>query len=88
MKPSNQNYPSSEDEYDSRLSKRKKRQPDSWNQHAVALVIVYRSLGQLLPENYDPDRRSLRYLSELSIVCLILIHSINSIQIAAQKHCL
>ncbi|XP_073475805.1 cadherin EGF LAG seven-pass G-type receptor 1 isoform X2 [Aquarana catesbeiana] len=60
MKPSNQNYPSSEDEYDSRLSKRKKRQPDSWNQHAVALVIVYRSLGQLLPENYDPDRRSLR----------------------------
>ncbi|KAL4624920.1 cadherin EGF LAG seven-pass G-type receptor 1 [Arapaima gigas] len=26
----------------------------------VAMVIVYRSLGQLLPEQYDPDRRSLR----------------------------
>uniref|UniRef100_A0A667ZZJ2 Cadherin EGF LAG seven-pass G-type receptor 1 n=1 Tax=Myripristis murdjan TaxID=586833 RepID=A0A667ZZJ2_9TELE len=26
----------------------------------VAVVIVYRSLGQLLPERYDPDRRSLR----------------------------
>uniref|UniRef100_A0A3B3SA85 Cadherin EGF LAG seven-pass G-type receptor 1 n=1 Tax=Paramormyrops kingsleyae TaxID=1676925 RepID=A0A3B3SA85_9TELE len=26
----------------------------------VAMVIIYRSLGQLLPEHYDPDRRSLR----------------------------
>uniref|UniRef100_A0AAQ5YEE1 Cadherin EGF LAG seven-pass G-type receptor 1 n=1 Tax=Amphiprion ocellaris TaxID=80972 RepID=A0AAQ5YEE1_AMPOC len=26
----------------------------------VAVVIVYKSLGQLLPERYDPDRRSLR----------------------------
>uniref|UniRef100_A0A8C7GMU1 Cadherin EGF LAG seven-pass G-type receptor 1 n=1 Tax=Oncorhynchus kisutch TaxID=8019 RepID=A0A8C7GMU1_ONCKI len=26
----------------------------------VAVVIVFRSLGQLLPERYDPDRRSLR----------------------------
>jgi len=26
----------------------------------VAVVIVYKSLGQLLPESYDPDRRSLR----------------------------
>ncbi|KAM6973322.1 cadherin EGF LAG seven-pass G-type receptor 1-like [Aplochiton taeniatus] len=26
----------------------------------VAVVIVYRTLGELLPENYDPDRRSLR----------------------------
>ncbi|XP_018408005.1 PREDICTED: cadherin EGF LAG seven-pass G-type receptor 1 [Nanorana parkeri] len=60
MKPPNQNYPSSEDEYDSHLSRRKKRQPDPSNQHAVAMVIVYRSLGQLLPEHYDPDRRSLR----------------------------
>ncbi|KAM9311041.1 cadherin EGF LAG seven-pass G-type receptor 1 [Gastrophryne carolinensis] len=59
-KPSNQKFASSDDQYDSRLSKRKKRQPDSPNQHAVAMVIVYRSLGLLLPENYDPDRRSLR----------------------------
>ncbi|KAF4091142.1 hypothetical protein AMELA_G00033680 [Ameiurus melas] len=27
---------------------------------SVALVIIYRSLGQLLPENYDSDRRTLR----------------------------
>lgn len=26
----------------------------------VVVVIVYKSLGQLLPEQYDPDRRSLR----------------------------
>uniref|UniRef100_A0A7N6BVK9 Cadherin EGF LAG seven-pass G-type receptor 1a n=1 Tax=Anabas testudineus TaxID=64144 RepID=A0A7N6BVK9_ANATE len=26
----------------------------------VAVVIVYKSLGKLLPERYDPDRRSLR----------------------------
>ncbi|KAJ8262011.1 hypothetical protein GJAV_G00161080 [Gymnothorax javanicus] len=26
----------------------------------VAVVIIYRSLGQLLPERYDPDRRSMR----------------------------
>uniref|UniRef100_A0A8C7RY70 Cadherin EGF LAG seven-pass G-type receptor 1a n=1 Tax=Oncorhynchus mykiss TaxID=8022 RepID=A0A8C7RY70_ONCMY len=26
----------------------------------VAVVIIYRTLGQLLPENYDVDRRSLR----------------------------
>uniref|UniRef100_A0A8C1ZEY8 Cadherin EGF LAG seven-pass G-type receptor 1b n=1 Tax=Cyprinus carpio TaxID=7962 RepID=A0A8C1ZEY8_CYPCA len=27
---------------------------------AVVMVMIYRSLGQLLPESYDPDRRSLR----------------------------
>ncbi|XP_074128198.1 cadherin EGF LAG seven-pass G-type receptor 1 isoform X2 [Sminthopsis crassicaudata] len=42
------------------LAKRRRRQPDEWSQHAVALVLIYRSLGQLLPEQYDPDRRSLR----------------------------
>lgn len=26
----------------------------------VAVVIVFKSLGKLLPERYDPDRRSLR----------------------------
>uniref|UniRef100_A0A8C5MSH5 Cadherin EGF LAG seven-pass G-type receptor 1 n=1 Tax=Leptobrachium leishanense TaxID=445787 RepID=A0A8C5MSH5_9ANUR len=53
-------FASNEDGYDPNLSKRKKRQPDSSDRHAVAMVIVYRSLGQLLPERYDPDRRSLR----------------------------
>ncbi|EPY87027.1 cadherin EGF LAG seven-pass G-type receptor 1-like protein [Camelus ferus] len=39
--------------------RRRKRHPDEPGQFAVALVIVYRTLGQLLPEHYDPDRRSL-----------------------------
>ncbi|XP_012927900.2 cadherin EGF LAG seven-pass G-type receptor 1 isoform X1 [Heterocephalus glaber] len=38
---------------------RRRRHPDSPGQFAVALVVVYRTLGQLLPEHYDPDRRSL-----------------------------
>ncbi|XP_060044769.1 cadherin EGF LAG seven-pass G-type receptor 1 isoform X2 [Erinaceus europaeus] len=41
-------------------SRRRKRHPDEPGQFAVALVIIYRTLGQLLPEHYDPDRRSLR----------------------------
>lgn len=45
---------------DDPLVKRRKRPSDEWSQHAVALVLIYRSLGQLLPEHYDPDRRSLR----------------------------
>uniref|UniRef100_A0A674G8Q8 Cadherin EGF LAG seven-pass G-type receptor 1 n=1 Tax=Taeniopygia guttata TaxID=59729 RepID=A0A674G8Q8_TAEGU len=44
----------------SAFAKRKKRHPDIETHHTVAMVIIYRSLGQLLPENYDPDRRSLR----------------------------
>uniref|UniRef100_A0A8V0XTH7 Cadherin EGF LAG seven-pass G-type receptor 1 n=1 Tax=Gallus gallus TaxID=9031 RepID=A0A8V0XTH7_CHICK len=39
---------------------RRKRHPDDSTHHTVAMVIIYRSLGHLLPENYDPDRRSLR----------------------------
>nr|DBA31283.1 TPA: hypothetical protein GDO54_007159 [Pyxicephalus adspersus] len=78
IKPSNLKYPSGEDEYDPRLSKRKKRQPDSSNQHAVAMVIVYRSLGQLLPENYDPDRRSLRVPNRPVINTPIVSASVHS----------
>uniref|UniRef100_A0A8C3NSL4 Cadherin EGF LAG seven-pass G-type receptor 1 n=1 Tax=Geospiza parvula TaxID=87175 RepID=A0A8C3NSL4_GEOPR len=44
----------------SAFAKRKKRHPDIETHHTVAMVIIYRSLGHLLPENYDPDRRSLR----------------------------
>lgn len=40
--------------------RRRKRHPEEPGQFAVALVIIYRTLGQLLPEHYDPDRRSLR----------------------------
>ncbi|XP_078197886.1 cadherin EGF LAG seven-pass G-type receptor 1-like isoform X1 [Callithrix jacchus] len=39
---------------------RQRRHPDDAGQFAVALVIIYRTLGQFLPEHYDPDRRSLR----------------------------
>ncbi|XP_075816371.1 cadherin EGF LAG seven-pass G-type receptor 1 isoform X1 [Microtus pennsylvanicus] len=39
---------------------RQRRHPDEPGQFAVALVIIYRTLGQLLPEHYDPDHRSLR----------------------------
>ncbi|XP_059581872.1 cadherin EGF LAG seven-pass G-type receptor 1 isoform X4 [Alligator mississippiensis] len=42
------------------LTKRRKRHPTESNEYAVAVVIISRALGQLLPENYDPDRRSLR----------------------------
>ena len=40
--------------------RRRKRHPEEPGQFAVALVLVCRTLGQLLPERYDPDRRSLR----------------------------
>ncbi|XP_069442287.1 cadherin EGF LAG seven-pass G-type receptor 1 isoform X1 [Ovis canadensis] len=42
------------------LSRRRKRHPEEPGQFAVALVLICRTLGQLLPEHYDPDRRSLR----------------------------
>ncbi|XP_066489731.1 cadherin EGF LAG seven-pass G-type receptor 1 [Tiliqua scincoides] len=42
------------------LPKRKRRHPEGLDQHAAVMVIIYRTLGQLLPESYDPDRRSLR----------------------------
>ncbi|XP_009958446.1 PREDICTED: cadherin EGF LAG seven-pass G-type receptor 1-like, partial [Leptosomus discolor] len=64
MRPSNQKLSSKV--YSDTLSpesafaKRRKRHPDDSTHHTVAMVIIYRSLGHLLPENYDPDRRSLR----------------------------
>ncbi|XP_060135357.1 cadherin EGF LAG seven-pass G-type receptor 1 isoform X1 [Zootoca vivipara] len=64
MKPSNLRLPSKiQDEFlknKNVLAKRKRRHPEDTAQHAVAIVIVYRTLGQFLPESYDPDRRSLR----------------------------
>uniref|UniRef100_A0AAR2M2I0 Cadherin EGF LAG seven-pass G-type receptor 1 n=2 Tax=Pygocentrus nattereri TaxID=42514 RepID=A0AAR2M2I0_PYGNA len=41
-------------------SAKKRRHAELADPPSVAMVIIYRSLGQLLPENYDPDRRSLR----------------------------
>lgn len=39
---------------------RKRRHPDDSQQDAIASVIIFHSLAALLPENYDPDKRSLR----------------------------
>ncbi|XP_069046547.1 cadherin EGF LAG seven-pass G-type receptor 2 isoform X2 [Lepisosteus oculatus] len=41
-------------------SHRKRRHPDLTEQEAIASVIIYHSLAPLLPEHYDPDKRSLR----------------------------
>ncbi|KAJ7396956.1 hypothetical protein BTVI_139547 [Pitangus sulphuratus] len=64
MKPSNQKISSKSNSGafspESAFAKRKKRHPEDSTHHTVAMVIIYRSLGHLLPENYDPDRRSLR----------------------------
>ncbi|XP_072233193.1 cadherin EGF LAG seven-pass G-type receptor 1 isoform X2 [Leuresthes tenuis] len=44
----------------------------------VAVVIVYKSLGQLLPERYDPDRRSLRLPNRPVINTAIVSATIHS----------
>uniref|UniRef100_A0A8C4EAC9 Cadherin EGF LAG seven-pass G-type receptor 2 n=1 Tax=Dicentrarchus labrax TaxID=13489 RepID=A0A8C4EAC9_DICLA len=43
-----------------RSANRKKRHPDDSQQDAIASVIIFHSLAALLPESYDPDKRSLR----------------------------
>ncbi|XP_047439870.1 cadherin EGF LAG seven-pass G-type receptor 2 isoform X3 [Mugil cephalus] len=43
-----------------RSANRKRRHPDDSQQDAIASVIIFHSLASLLPENYDPDKRSLR----------------------------
>uniref|UniRef100_A0A3Q2DJZ9 Cadherin EGF LAG seven-pass G-type receptor 2 n=1 Tax=Cyprinodon variegatus TaxID=28743 RepID=A0A3Q2DJZ9_CYPVA len=43
-----------------RSTNRKRRHPDGSQQDAVASVIIFHSLASLLPESYDPDKRSLR----------------------------
>lgn len=46
---------------------RAKRDKVSWKEgaqrdfEAVVTVIIYHGLGTLLPERWDPDKRSLRY---------------------------
>ncbi|KAJ8258826.1 hypothetical protein COCON_G00178380 [Conger conger] len=39
---------------------RRRRHPDQTEREAVASVIIFHSLAPLLPERYDPDKRSLR----------------------------
>uniref|UniRef100_A0A671R1N7 Cadherin EGF LAG seven-pass G-type receptor 1-like n=1 Tax=Sinocyclocheilus anshuiensis TaxID=1608454 RepID=A0A671R1N7_9TELE len=55
-----ESHSSSNEEHDPATNKRK-RHTESLPPFPVAAVIIYKSLGQLLPEHYDPDRRSLRY---------------------------
>ncbi|KAM7402101.1 hypothetical protein PAMP_017369 [Pampus punctatissimus] len=43
-----------------RSANRKRRHPDASQQDAIASVIIFHSLASLLPESYDPDKRSLR----------------------------
>lgn len=43
------------------VSDRKRRYLEPAAPLPVAVVIVYKTLGKLLPERYDPDRRSMRY---------------------------
>lgn len=43
-----------------RSTNRKRRHPDNNQQDAIASVIIFYSLAMLLPESYDPDKRSLR----------------------------
>uniref|UniRef100_A0A674AYK8 Cadherin EGF LAG seven-pass G-type receptor 1 n=1 Tax=Salmo trutta TaxID=8032 RepID=A0A674AYK8_SALTR len=56
VKPSQTDAP----EEDHTLSNKRRRHVEFAAPLPVAVVIVFRSLGQLLPERYDPDRRSLR----------------------------
>uniref|UniRef100_A0A8C1WYJ9 Cadherin EGF LAG seven-pass G-type receptor 1b n=1 Tax=Cyprinus carpio TaxID=7962 RepID=A0A8C1WYJ9_CYPCA len=48
------------DNVDFTSSIKKRRHAEQPDPPAVVMVMIYRSLGQLLPESYDPDRRSLR----------------------------
>ncbi|KAM7006039.1 cadherin EGF LAG seven-pass G-type receptor 2 isoform 2-T2 [Tautogolabrus adspersus] len=43
-----------------RSANRKRRHPEDNQQDAIASVIIFHSLASLLPESYDPDKRSLR----------------------------
>ncbi|XP_034725126.1 cadherin EGF LAG seven-pass G-type receptor 2 isoform X2 [Etheostoma cragini] len=43
-----------------RSANRKRRHPEDSQQDAIASVIIFHSLASLLPESYDPDKRSLR----------------------------
>uniref|UniRef100_A0A8C1SID2 Cadherin EGF LAG seven-pass G-type receptor 1a n=1 Tax=Cyprinus carpio TaxID=7962 RepID=A0A8C1SID2_CYPCA len=53
-------FKSSEHQGKNSASAFRKRHAESLPPFPVAAVIIYKSLGQLLPEHYDPDRRSLR----------------------------
>ncbi|XP_056454757.1 cadherin EGF LAG seven-pass G-type receptor 1-like [Gadus chalcogrammus] len=53
-------------------ARRMRRHGDKHGPLAVAVVMVFRTLGDLLPESYDPDRRSLRLPSRPVINSAVL----------------
>ncbi|XP_017285390.1 cadherin EGF LAG seven-pass G-type receptor 1 isoform X2 [Kryptolebias marmoratus] len=65
-------------EEDHTASGRKRRHLEPAAPDPVAVVIVYKSLGQLLPEKYDPDRRSLRLPNRPVINTAIVSATIHS----------
>ncbi|XP_060759034.1 cadherin EGF LAG seven-pass G-type receptor 1 isoform X5 [Neoarius graeffei] len=73
--PASQTHSSEEDHTQ---EERRKRQAEGPPQFPVAIVIVYRTLGQLLPERYDPDRRSLRLPSRPIINTPIISTTVHS----------
>lgn len=62
--PQSETDPPLEEEHT--VSDRRRRHLEPAAPLPVAVVIVYKSLGKLLPERYDPDRRSLRYKVQVS----------------------
>ncbi|XP_036005287.1 cadherin EGF LAG seven-pass G-type receptor 1 isoform X4 [Fundulus heteroclitus] len=60
------------------VSDRKRRHLEPPPPQPVAVVIVYKSLGQLLPEKYDSDRRSLRLLNRPVINTAIVSAMVHS----------
>uniref|UniRef100_UPI00358EE5FD cadherin EGF LAG seven-pass G-type receptor 2 isoform X3 n=1 Tax=Myxine glutinosa TaxID=7769 RepID=UPI00358EE5FD len=67
-------------------SSRKKRHHDSHPAQAVATVLVYRSLGQLLPPHYDSDRRNLRLPKRPVINSAVLSVSAHSEEPLTLRH--
>uniref|UniRef100_A0A8C4R486 Cadherin, EGF LAG seven-pass G-type receptor 2 n=1 Tax=Eptatretus burgeri TaxID=7764 RepID=A0A8C4R486_EPTBU len=67
-------------------SSRKKRHHDVDPAQAVATVLVYRSLGQLLPPHYDSDRRNLRLPKRPVINSAVLSVSAHSEEPLTLRH--
>ncbi|KAK5896022.1 hypothetical protein CgunFtcFv8_009667 [Champsocephalus gunnari] len=60
------------------VSDRKRRYLEPAAPLPVAVVIVYKTLGKLLPERYDPDRRSMRIPNRPVINTAIVSASVHS----------
>ncbi|KAM4569520.1 cadherin EGF LAG seven-pass G-type receptor 1 isoform 2-T2 [Odontesthes bonariensis] len=70
--------PPPQEEEEPTASDRRRRHLEPPAPLPVAVVIVYRSLGRLLPERYDPDRRSLRLPNRPVINTAIVSATIHS----------